>query len=481
VTARPGSARSRRGALAALAVLLAATAGATPAPRPGVISSWVTSADGSRRLDPAPAVRFGRAAARPTVVEVDPDLRYQAWLGVGAAITDSSAIVLEQDLAPEPRAALLAELFGPPPGLGLSLTRVTIGASDFSARHYSLDDPPDGTPDPTLAHYASEPAEAPVLPLVQRARALNPALEVFAAPWSAPAWMKDSGRLITGQLRPDAYPAFADYLLRFVDSYARAGVPLYALTVQNEPANEPRDYPGMRFEAADRARFIAEALGPRLAARPDAPRLLDWDHNWDKPEQPLAVLDDPAAARYVSGVAWHCYARHVSAQSRVHDLHPDKDAFLTECSGGAWSGRWHRALRFFTGTVLIGAARNWARGVILWNLALDERGGPHRGGCRTCRGIVTIDSITGEVTRNPEYYALAHVSRFVRPGAVRIESTSVAGGLRTVAFRNGDGSIVLVVCNDGDDAEFSVRMRGRTAPVSLPGGAVATLTWTPPR
>jgi glucosylceramidase len=292
--------------------------------------------------------------------------------------------------------------------------------------------------------------------------------------------MKDSGSLIRGRLRADAYPAFADYLLRFADDYARAGVPLYALTMQNEPATEPPNYPGMRFGARARARFIAEALGPRLARRPDAPRLLDWDHNWDAPESPLAVLADPAAAAFVAGVAWHCYAGKPEAQGVVHAAHPDKDTYLTECSGGGWSPEWSVALRFLTGTVLIDGMRQWARGAILWNIALDERHGPHLGGCTNCRGVVTVDSTSGEVTRNVEYYALGHVSRFIRPGAIRIESTSEAGGLRTVAFQNtDDGSIALVVCNDGADAQFTVRMAGRSVRYALAGGDVATLTWLP--
>ena len=468
-------------ALAGLACL-AACASVRAADPDGVLHSWVTSADGSRLLEPAQGGVFGRETPLTRVIDIDAAQRYQSFVGVGGAITDASAAVLTGSLSEERREALLQELFAPGTGLGLSFVRVTIGASDFSAHHYSLDDSPDGTPDPGLAHYSAAATEAPVLPLVLRARALNPALKVMASPWSAPAWMKDSGSLIRGRLRRDAYPAFADYLLRFADDYARAGIPLYALTMQNEPATEPATYPGMRFDAEDRARFIAEALGPRLAALPNAPLLLDWDHNWDAPDSPLAVLADPAAARYVAGIAWHCYGGKPAAQSVVHAAHPDKDTYLTECSGGDWSHDWRDALRFMSGTLLIDSMRHWARGVILWNIALDEHHGPHLGGCNNCRGVVTVDSSSGEVTRNVEYYVLGHVSRFVRPGAVRIDSTAEVDGLHTVAFQNlDDSSIALLIYNDGAAAEFTVRMAGRSVRYALAGGDLATLTWRPRR
>jgi glucosylceramidase len=191
------------------------------------------------------------------------------------------------------------------------------------------------------------------------------------------------------------------------------------------------------------------------------------------------VLAARAAPRYVSGVAWHCYAGGVGAQDTVHAAHPDKDAYFTECSGGAWAPVFADNLAYDVGTLVIGATRGWARGVALWNLALDETGGPHLGGCGNCRGLITIDSRTGAVTRNVEYYALAHASRFVRPGARRIASTTGVSGLQTVAFRNADdGSRVLIVLNTGRSAmPFDVRDGGRSFRYTLPAGAVVTLRW----
>jgi len=180
----------------------------------------------------------------------------------------------------------------------------------------------------------------------------------------------------------------------------------------------------------------------------------------------------------VSGVAWHCYAGNVAVQAQVHAQFPGKDTWFTECSGGAWATDWAKNLMFFTRTLSIDTTRGWARGVLLWNLALDENSGPHLGGCKDCRGVVTIDSRTGEVTRNVEYYALAHTSRFVLPGARRIQSSEAAGELSNVAFRNPDGSLALVVANGAQAARtFSVRLKGQSFRYTLPGMSVATFAW----
>ena len=207
-------------------------------------------------------------------------------------------------------------------------------------------------------------------------------------------------------------------------------------------------------------------------------QIVDWDHNWSEPTAPMTVLADPQANRYVAGVAWHCYEGHVQVQAAVHDAFPDKDTWFTECSGGEWKPAWSETLPWMVRHLVIGATRGWARGVLMWNLALDENHGPHKGGCNDCRGIVTIDSRTGAVTRNLEYYALAHASKFVLPGARRIDSTAAAGPLESVAFVNADGSIVLVVVNGADQPQaFAVRWDGRSLGYTLPASSVVTLVW----
>jgi glucosylceramidase len=466
-----------RNALTALAALsMIACAGRLRAPE---VQVWVTTADQSRLLARDTDRSFGAGAPLALNIDVDAHRHYQEFLGVGAAFTDATALLFANNLAPGARAALLRELFGPAPGIGLSLMRVPIGASDFSAERYTFDDMPAGATDPTLAHFDLGPNGSRVLSLVRAAHEINPAMRLIGSTWSAPAWMKSSGSLLKGQLLPAHYGAYADYLLRFADSYRLAGVPLYGLTGQNEPGFEPTDYPGMRFEPADRARFIRENLGPGLASQAGAPLYFDYDHNWDVSESPLQVLDDPAAARYVAGVAWHCYGGEIGAQTLVHNAYPKYATLMTECSGGDWEHSWAEGLRWFVGTLLIEGGRHWGSGTILWNLALDEHHGPHLGGCGDCRGVVTINSITGAVTRNVEYYSLAHLGRFVRPGARRIESTSGLDGLQSVAYRNSDdGTVALLVFNGASGPRrFSLTVARGTLAYELPAGAAATFVW----
>jgi glucosylceramidase len=250
--------------------------------------------------------------------------------------------------------------------------------------------------------------------------------------------------------------------------------------MQNEPAYEPDNYPGMRLDPPVRAELIGKHVGPLFARTGIQALILDWDHNWDLPSSPLAVLADSAARKYVNAVAWHCYAGDVNVQDNVHAAYPTKDVYFTECSGGGWAPVWADNLKFFVGKLIIGSTRGWAKGVALWNLALDENGGPHLGGCGNCRGVITINSLTGSVTRNVEYYALAHASQFVRPGAHRIASTTNVGGVESVAFKNADdGSKVLIVLNTAPaEVSFAVHSAGKSFVYALPAGAVVTLRWS---
>lgn len=453
-----------------------ADAGSGPA-----VEAWTTTGDKTRLLARETGLAFGGARPLPFTIEVDANRRYQTMAGFGASITDASAWLIQRRMSPAQREALLRELFGRGEnGIGFDFTRLTIGASDFSRHHYSFDDRPAGESDMNLAHFSIEPNRAEVLPVVKQALAINPQLRVMASPWSAPGWMKTTDSLIKGSLRPDRYDAFSRYLVRYVEAYAAEGVPIFALTVQNEPHFEPVDYPGMRVDSAARAVLIGQHLGPLLERKAMKVQIIDWDHNWDEPQAPMTVLADPVARPYVAGVGWHCYVSEslLPNQTVVHEAHPDKDTWLTECSGGEWKPVWSERLPWTVRHLIIGATRGWARGVQMWNLALDENHGPHLGGCRDCRGVVTIDSRTGEVTRNLEYYAFAHASKFVRPGAHRIESTAAAGEIETVAFQNTDGSIALVALNSTTtQRRFSVRFKGRSFDYTLPRESVATFVW----
>jgi glucosylceramidase len=439
---------------------------------------WLTTADETQKLAPQPLQQRAGPAAGDETVTIDTSKHFQKMHGFGAAMTDASALLLSE-LSEAKRKAVMAELFGRANGgLGLSFTRLTVGASDFSTSDYSYDDPPGNAPDPDLRYFSIAPAKKYVLPRMREALAINRDLLVLISPWSAPAWMKTTNSLIKGQLVPRYYPAFADYLARTAQAFGREGVPVSMLTIQNEPDFEPDDYPGMRVNPPERAIIIGRYVGPALRSRGLKTQVLDYDHNWDDPQMPLAVLGDPVARQYISGVAWHCYEGDVPAQTPVHDAYPDKDAWLTECSGGEWSPKFSEVLAWMTDKLIIGASNNWSRGTLLWNLALDPKHGPHTGGCTDCRGVVTIDPATGAVTRNVEYYVLGHASRFVLPGAFRVAATKHGDEVEAAAFLNRDGSRVAIVHRKTGDGPVTIAVDGDRYSVALPAGAVATLRWS---
>jgi glucosylceramidase len=476
--------------------------GAGPAPQAQV---WVTTADGAQRLQQQPPVAFADGASDLTTITVDPNRRYQSVDGFGGALTDSSAAVLSS-LPSQARDAAMKQLFDPRQGIGVSFLRQPVGSSDFTAAaaHYTYDDVPAGQTDFGLKHFSIAHDQAQILPLLRRAEQLNPRLTVLATPWSPPAWMKDSGSLVGGHLKDDpaVYQAYARYLVKFVQAYAAAGVRVDYLTVQNEPQNrKPNAYPGTDLPVRQEAAVI-EALGPLLHRASPHTKILAYDHNWtthpddvktaqqlgEDPETdyPYQVLDGPAA-RWVAGTAYHCYAGDPSAQSALHDAHPDKGIWFTECSGshGATDTPdqiFRGTLTWHARTITVGTTRNWAKSVADWNLALDPSGGPHNGGCDTCTAFLTVRP-DGTVTQNAEFYTIGHLSKFVEPGAVRIASTNYGttgwnGQLTDVAFRNPDGSTALVVHNENDaPRSFAVAVGDRSFAYTLPGGALATFTW----
>lgn len=464
---------------AVICLLIACTGGAANAAPPAA-EMWLTTPDEKAKLSAQPLQRAVGAATGGETVTIDSSKHFQKMRGFGAAMTDASAEVLSS-LPAAKRHAIMAELFGRANGgLGLSFTRLTIGASDFSTRDYSYDDTPGNRPDPGLRYFSIAPAKRYVLPRVREALAINPRLLVMISPWSAPAWMKTTGSLIKGELVPRYYSAFANYLARTVEAFDRQGVHVSMLTIQNEPNFEPENYPGERVNPPQRAAIIGHYVGPTLKSHGLATKILEWDHNWDHPEMPLAVLRDPAARRYISGVAWHCYNGDVAAQTPVHDAYPQKDAWVTECSGGGWSPKFAEVLGWMVDELIIGASNNWSRGTLLWNLALDPSHGPHTGGCEDCRGVVTIDPRTGAVERNVEYYVLGHASRFVLPGAFRVATATRGNELEAAAFLNPDGSRVAILHRKSGDGTIVIALDGERYAVTLSNGAVATLRWRAP-
>lgn len=422
------------------------------------------------------------------VIEVEPAIAYQTMKGFGAAVTGSSAYLIN-GLPANRREALLRELFTED-GLNLSYVRHTIGASDFSVdgagapASYTYDDTEAGVPDWKLARFTAQ-RDAGLIALLSQISALSGRLQVMGTPWTAPPWMKYGEAVHNGWYLnyedSRVYEAYADYFVKYIQAYAAAGVPIDTVTVQNEPGFTSSDYPSMSMGAEEQARFIGRYLGPAFERSGIATNILTYDHNWDQGEAYVkTVLGDKAAARYLSGSAYHCYAGEPDAMSRVHEAYPDKAIYFTECSGGGWSGDFGSSLTWLMSKLIIGAPRNWAETVLLWNIALDPSGGPANGGCQDCRGVVEIDPASGLVSRNPEYYALGHAAKFVDPGAVRIGSSPSVDGVDNVAYRNPDGSLV-VIADNASDAARAIRIvwQGRSFAYTLPVDAAATFKWQP--
>ena len=415
-------------------------------------------------------------AAPAGSIRVDPSTSYQSFVGAGASLTGSSAHLL-MALPASARAAAMRSLFGTSPGAGISLLRQPIGASDFSLTPHTYDDMLAGRRDPDLQHFSVEADETSgVLPLLREARELNPHLNVIAAPWSAPAWMKTSGSLVGGTLEPSAYRAYAAYLVRFVTAYRAHGVPIAALSMQNEPGFSPPNYPGMTLSDAQQRTLLGSYVGPAFHAAGLQTTLLVHDHNWDTAGSALSVLSDPTARRYAGGTAFHCYAGDPAEQDAVHHAHPGLPIYQTECGGGTWSPRFGDNLWWTSHNLLVQATRHWSSTVTTWNLALNPTGGPTFNGRTTSRGVLTIDPRTGTVTRNVEYDVLAHLAAFVVPGARRVQSVDPAG-VETSAWRNPDGTLVLIAHATGGAWNGWLGWPGADVRLSIPAGGLVTYTW----
>jgi glucosylceramidase len=430
-------------------------------------------------LEDKPALDFASTEVAGLTITVDDRTKYQQIDGFGASLTDSSAWLISQKLTIPQRRELLQLLFDPKKGIGLSMLRQPMGASDFALADYTYDDLPPGEVDPEMKHFSIDHDRGEIIPLLKEALALNPNLKIIASPWSPPGWMKTSGSMIEGTLLPSAYAPLARYFVRYVQAYEAAGVPIYAVTVQNEPRNIPADYPGMGMSAEEQADFIRDYLGPAFRAAAVKAKILTFDHNWNLIDFPIKVLGDKLAASYVQGIAIHCYGGNPTAQTDLHNQFPDKDIWLTECSGGEWQKG--RLLEEQT-RLLIATMRNWSKGVILWNLALNQNHEPYLGGCKTCRGVVTIDDAVtpSRIIPTVDFTALGHASKFVAPGAFRIDSSTFPQErLESVAFRNPDGSVVLIVLNGGDSAQtFNLNWKNKYASYRLGPATVATFRWS---
>jgi glucosylceramidase len=429
-------------------------------------------------LEEKAPIEFAAQRAPELTIQVNEGVRYQTVEGFGASLTDSSAWLLWNRLSKAQRREALDKLFDPQKGIGLSLLRQPMGASDFALDAYSYDDLPAGQTDPEMKKFSIEKDQRYILPILKEALEVNPRLKILASPWSPPGWMKTSQSMVYGALLPSAYQPLANYFVKFVQAYEKAGVPIYAVTMQNEPLNVPGNYPGMNMTALEQAEFLHSAMGPAFRAAGLKTGILIFDHNWNLIRYPMDVLSDAKASEFASGIATHCYGGNVTAQNELHERFPEKGIWMTECSGGDWQ---KGKLLEQQVRLIIDSIRNWSKGVILWNLALDQNHEPYLGGCTNCRGVITVkhDVSPSQVIPTVDFTALGHASKFVQPGAVRVESNSFGqGSLEDVAFRNPDGSLVLLVLNSsGAKATFNIGWNGKYATYTLKPDSVATFVW----
>jgi glucosylceramidase len=442
-----------------------------------VAEEWLTSVDRSALFaHQAGALPFSDAIGGLPVILVNEVQQYQTMEGFGFAVTGGSAELLMR-MTPEHRTALLKQIFSPEgDGIGASYIRVSIGSSDMNDHAYSYDDMPPGQSDESLSHFSLSPDEASVLPVLKEILSIEPKIRILGSPWSAPAWMKSNDDVRGGELKPECYEVYAQYLVKYVRSMQAESVPITAITVENEPLN-PKNTPSMVMFADEEDTFIGKYLGPAMQAAGLTTEIQVYDHNPDVPSYPLSILGDPTASKYVAGTAFHLYGGSSSTLTHVHNQYPNKNLYLTEQSVTEWPGAPTIGIAQPVSEVLVGATRNWARNVLLWNLAADPHAGPHtgNGGCTGCFGAVTLDG--DKATLNVAYYALAHFSKFVRPGSVRIGSNEMEQ-LSTAAFLAPDGKIVLVAANTGNFPKtFAIEYHGKFLKTTMPSESVATYVW----
>lgn len=488
---RPRSGPRRAARL--LAAGLLTTAGltglvASPAQAAGEpVTAWLTTTDdaGGRHVvrgleQQAPFAFQPGTGGGGENITVDENTRYQTFTGGGASFTDTAAWLMNSSgaLSPATRDATMRKLFSPTDGIGLSFLRNPMGGSDLARHGYTFDDVPAGQTDPDLSEFSVAHDLADVLPLTKQARQLNPKVTVMASPWTAPAWMKDSGQLNGGWLKAEDYGTYASYFVKYLQAYRDQGVPVDYVSAQNEPTC-CGGYPSMSWNASGLAYFTKSELLPKLAAAGLTTKVLAHDWNWDTYDGYAAQTVDDAAVRAhpnFGGIAWHGYGGDVAEQSAIHDRYPQLDAFGTEHSGGTWIADQQREDMLN----IVDYTRNWAKSVTKWSLAVDQNMGPHNGGCGTCTGLVTLhngDGRSGQVDYTVEYYTMGHLTKFVRPGAQRIASTG-SSAVPNVAWRNPDGSKALIAYNGGTSAKtVTVNWGGQHATYALPAKTSATFTW----
>jgi glucosylceramidase len=441
------------------------------------IEGWLTNPDRSALFArQKETLHFGTETGSYPVIKVDDKQTYQSMIGFGFALTGGSATpILKMDN--ESRSKLLHELFATDGNsIGVSYIRLSIGSSDLNDFVFSYDDLPDGETDEDMKKFDLGPDKKNIIPVMKEILAINPAIKILGSPWSPPVWMKTNHDTRGGRLLPGYYTAYAKYFVKYIQAMKAEGIIIDAITVQNEPLH-PGNNPSLLLTAPEEKNFIKNNLGPAFKAAGIKTKILIYDHNADRPDYPITILDDPAAAKYIDGSAFHLYGGDVSAFTEVHNAHPDKNIYFTEQMVVQFRDTARLIISDPVGWLVIGAARNWCRNILEWNLAAGPDFKPYtdRGGCNSCQGAVTIND--NAYTKNIAFYSIAHISKFVRPGSIRIASNDL-DSLPNVAFSTPSDKKVLIVANDSNNPQtFIITYHGKNAIATLEGKAAATYVW----
>ena len=439
------------------------------------VGFWLTKGDQSQLLKKQNvALNFTETTNSNPTIEVDPGTTFQEIDGFGYTLTGGSASLINA-LPVAEKDKLLQELFSAADdAISVNYIRISIGGSDLSAFPFTYNDLSAGETDESLAKFTIAQEQTDLIPILKKIVAINPKIKILGSPWTAPAWMKSNKSFIGGNLKPEYYQTYAKYLVKYIQAMKAEGITIDAITPQNEPLH-PGNNPSMYMSAQEQANFIKTALGPIFKSSGMNTKIIIYDHNADKPEYPISILNDAEAKKYIDGSAFHLDAGPISALMQVHNAHPDKNVYFTEQWVGGPSN-FAADLKWHVSTLIIGATRNWSRNVLEWNLAADPNYNPHtdKGGCTSCLGALTI---APAISRNVAYYVIAHASKFVPMGAVRIAS-NITNNLQNVAFKRPDGKNVLIVCNNNNsETTFNIKYKGKSTATTLDQGAVATYVW----
>ena len=417
-----------------------------------IVTPWLTKGDQSALLQEQTSLSFTSYSGGGTTITVDSTSEYQLIDGFGFCLTQGSAEVIN-GLTAASKANLLNELFSPS-GLNISMLRISIGASDLSNSTYSYNETPG---DVTMTNFSlAGPDLDHLIPLLQEILVINPSIKILATPWTAPTWMKSNGTWIGGSLNPTYYSAYSQYFVKYLQEMDANGITIWGITPQNEPEN-PWNEPSMVMNSVQQTNFINDHLGPAIAASGYSPKIIAFDHNCDNTSYPIDVLNNSS---YVDGAAFHMYAGNISALSTVRNA-TGKNVYFTEQYTDV-NGDFNGDLGWHMENVAIGSLNNWSKCVLEWNLATDASHGPHTpGGCTECLGALTITNST-DYESNVSYFIIGHLSKFVQPGAIKIDVTTNSSKLFVTGFKNHDNTLAILAynfwggVNDAEDIQLVI-------------------------